>query len=316
MSSARETALNRTPTDASPTGPGSDRPPAPLEGSIPVGVKLLALSARLIGPLAPGLAGRLAYRLWFRTVRPPDPPSALPVLQAAERWRTNVEGIPVATYAWGEGSRVLLVHGWGSHTGHMTGFVAPLVERGFRVVAFDAPGHGRSPGKETEIFEFRETLRAVADRTGGPPTGAVAHSLGSLALLDAQSSGLGVEACVLVSPGIRLDALVGAFRGRTGLTARAAAELQRRVAAFVGPDFYDGLWETSPDRALVLHDEEDGEIPLREARHVARKLDGAPLLTTAGLGHRKILRAPDVHEETARFLALAPCAHLRPEGST
>lgn len=55
----------------------------------------------------------------------------------------QVGGAPVTTYAWGEGPAVLLVHGWSSHTGCMAGFVDPLLERGFRVVAFDAPAHGR-----------------------------------------------------------------------------------------------------------------------------------------------------------------------------
>lgn len=314
MAATGETAATREPTGGARTDVDSTGAPAPLEGSIPAEVKLLALGTRLLEPLAPGLAGRLAYRLWFRTVRPPDPPAALPVLREAEHRRTDVDGTSVATYAWGEGPAVLLVHGWGSHTGHMTGFVGPLVERGFRVIAFDAPAHGRSPGERTDIFEIRRALRAVAERAGSP-AGAVAHSLGSLALLDAGPASLGVGATVLISPGVRLDALVEAFRGRAGLCERTAAELKRRVADFVGPEYYDGLWASGPDRALVLHDEEDREIPPGEGRHVARKLGGARFRTTAGLGHRRIVRDPDVQAETARFLALASSAHLRQGGS-
>ncbi|MFW6193451.1 MAG: alpha/beta hydrolase [Gemmatimonadota bacterium] len=93
----------------------------------------------------------------------------------------------MATYAWGEeGPTVLLVHGWSSHTGHMTGFVDPLLRRGFRVVAFDGPAHGRSPGARTDIFELRPTLvvhdredeeipwtegRRVVERRAGPDSG-------------------------------------------------------------------------------------------------------------------------------------------------
>lgn len=291
------------------TGPSDvDRSPdgtvAPLEGGIGAELKALALGARLLGPVAPTLAGRLAYRLWFRTVRPPDPPEALPVLGAAERSTIEVSGRPVATYAWGEGPTVLLVHGWSSHTGHMTGFVEPLLERGFGVLAFDAPAHGRTPGDRTDVFEIREALLAVADARA-PVRGVVAHSLGSLAFLEARASGLEAEACVLISPGVHLEALVAAFTGRVGLSDRAAADLERRVSSFVGPGFYERLWHGRPPPALVLHDRDDEEIPWTEGRRVARKLNAARLRTTEGLGHRRILRAPGALAETARFLARA-----------
>lgn len=283
-------------------GPGESVPK--LAAGVGADLKALALGARLLGPVVPGLAGRLAYGLWFRTVRPPDPPSALPVLRAAERSTVDVAGVPVTTYAWGQGPVVLLVHGWSSHTAYMTGFVDPLIEHGFRVVAFDAPAHGRTPGDRTDIFEIREALLAVAGARS-PLRGVVAHSLGSLAFLDAQSSGLHADACVLISPGVHLDALVGAFTGRVGLSGRTAADLKRRVASFVGADFYDRLWDGRVPAALVVHDQDDEDIPWDEGRRVARKLDADRLRTTEGLGHRRILRDSGVLVETARFLSHA-----------
>ena len=277
---------------------------APLSGEIGPELKMLALGSRLLGPVAPGLAARLAYRLWFRTVRPPDPPRALPVLRAAERSMLEVDDLSVATYAWGKGPIVLLVHGWSSHTGHMAGFVEPLLERGFGVVAFDGPAHGRSPGERTDIFELRRALLAVAG-AGGPVRGVVAHSLGSLAFLDAQASALDADACVLISPGVHLDALVGAFTGQVGLSDRTAAELQRRVAAFVGEGYYDGLWDGTRSPTLILHDRDDEEIPCREGRRVASRLDDARFQTTEGLGHRRILQDGGVQEEAAEFLSTA-----------
>lgn len=136
--------------------PDGDRDPGMPVSELAAGVgadlKALALGARLLGPVVPGLAARLAYRLWFRTVRPPDPPSSRPVLRAADRSTVDVGGTPVTSYTWGEGPAVLLVHGWSSHAAYMTGFVDPLVEQGFRVVAFDAPAHGRTPGDRTVRF--------------------------------------------------------------------------------------------------------------------------------------------------------------------
>lgn len=307
MEDAREETATRD-VGRDPSGPVPE-----LSTGVGADLKALALGARLLGPVVPGLAGRLAYGLWFRTVRPPDPPSALPVLRAAERSTVDVTGTPVTTYAWGEGPVVLLVHGWSSHTAYMTDFVDPLVDQGFRVVAFDAPAHGRTPGDRTDIFEMREALLAVAGARP-PVRGVVAHSLGGLAFLDAQSSGLDADACALISPGVHLDALVSAFTARVGLTGRTGDDLKRRVASFVGTDFYDRLWDGRPPAALVVHDREDEEIPLAEGRRVAHELDADGLRTTEGLGHRRILHDPDVLDETTRFLSHA-ASPSRPRGT-
>lgn len=284
-------------------GPGAGEL-EPLTGSIGIRTRILALSTRVLGAVAPRTAGGLAYRMWFRTVTPADPPWALPVLEEAHRSSVDVDGTRVATYAWGEGPTVLLVHGWNSHVGYMTGFVPPLLGRGFRVVALDAPAHGRSQGERTDIFEIRNALLAVADRLC-PIGGVVAHSLGSLASLHAAVHGLEAAARVLISPGVRLESLVRAFVSQVGLRSSTADELQRRVARFVGEDFYGDLWKGDDAPTLVIHDRNDREIPHEEGRQVAARLPGARLSTTEGLGHRRILRDPEVQAETVRFLARA-----------
>lgn len=278
---------------------------APLDGSIGLGLKLRGLGVRLLDPFAPALAGRLAYDLWFRTVRPADPPGARPVLEAAVRSTLSVDGRAVSVYAWGDAPRVLLVHGWSSHTGQMAGFVRPLLDRGVGVLGFDAPAHGRSPGDRTDIFEFRDALLGVA-RRHGPVRGVAAHSLGCLAWLAARRAGLDVGTAVLVSPGVHLERLVDAFGGRLGISEAVRTDLERRVGSFVGEGFYDGLWSPPPDRALVVHDADDVEIPPSEGRRVAQRL-GAPEPTiTRHLGHRRILGDPDVLARAADFLEREP----------
>lgn len=290
----------------------------PLSRSIGARVRILALGTRLLETVTPRAAATLAYRMWFRTVTPADPPWALPILQEARRSDVEADGGTLATYSWGEGPTVLLVHGWGSHTGYMTGFVPPLLEHGFRVVALDAPAHGRSSGRRTNIFEIRKALLAVIERLP-PIRGVVAHSLGSLAVLHAGDHGLEAGTRVLISPGVHLDALVQAFTAQVGLRPSTAEELQRRVASFVGDDFYRDLWDSNDAPTLVVHDRHDRHVPFEEGHRVAGKLPAARLSATEGLGHRSILRDPAVHQETVRFLvdparSDARASDLRAEG--
>ena len=52
---------------------------------------------------------------------------------------------------------------------------------------------------------------------------------------------------------------------------------------------------------LVAHDREDPDVPYGHAEEIVRAWPEARLLTTAGLGHRAILRDPAVVRATAEF---------------
>ena len=74
----------------------------------------------------------------------------------------------------GRGPPVYLVHGWGGQRAHLAVFVKPLVEAGYRVIAFDLPSHNESdpgalaPGRTTAI----ECADAIAAMIRDPRAGA------------------------------------------------------------------------------------------------------------------------------------------------
>ena len=55
-------------------------------------------------------------------------------------------------------------------------------------------------------------------------------------------------------------------------------------------------------RALVIHDAEDSEVSFAAGLGVARAWRGAALVRTRGLGHRLILRDPQVIQDVIDFL--------------
>lgn len=283
---------------------GSERAPVTRRDRprVPLSTRLLGLATMLADRISPALGAKLAYRLWFRTVRPAEEPEAFAVLCRARYRELPVAGAPVAYYDWGSGPTVLLVHGWGSHAGRMTSFVDPLRSSGFRVVAVDLPGHGRSPGVRTDIFELRDALLAAGSELG-PLAGVVTHSFGSMAYLAAARAGLSVPAAALISPVIPLELLLASFRNRMGLSGATMDRLGPRLEAFLGDAFYRGLLSEGPPRALVVHDRDDEEFAVSTARSTADGLPEARLVITDGLGHNRILQDPEVVEEARRFLA-------------
>ena len=74
------------------------------------------------------------------------------------------------------------MHGWGSHAARFANFVAPLRAAGFSVIGIDAPAHGTSPGRFSDLPRFRDSLAEVL-RAHEPIHAVIGHSLGGLVAL-------------------------------------------------------------------------------------------------------------------------------------
>ena len=81
---------------------------------------------------------------------------------------------------WGEGDRVaVLVHGMTTDSGSWWRLGPILAERGYRVLAPDLPGHGRSRRGD---YTLQGMAEALAQAVPNAPVLAVGHSLGALVL--------------------------------------------------------------------------------------------------------------------------------------
>jgi pimeloyl-ACP methyl ester carboxylesterase len=201
---------------------------------------------------------------------------------------------------------VLLLHGQGGNAQQLHAFVPPLLAAGFEVLALDAPGHGASSGDWLAIPRYGQAIDAAA-RELGPFHAVIAHSLGAPAATFAMMLGMQVERAVFVGP--PADAFVYFVRWArhlalpaklVGLTKRAAErragyELERINAERLGSSVKAPL--------LVIHDRDDREIPHRDGERVARASSGGRLITTAGLGHRRILQDAAVIGAALDFIA-------------
>lgn len=101
------------------------------------------IGMRALSALAPGLASRVAERLWFTPPRPKLREHARAFLATGTRFDLPVDERRVVAWKWGEGLRVVLMHGWGGNAAQMRAFVPALTGAGFQVIAFDAPSHGQ-----------------------------------------------------------------------------------------------------------------------------------------------------------------------------
>ena len=124
------------------------------------------------------------------------------------------DGTTLVLRRWGAAGRrgvVVLVHGLGEHSGRYGHVGEWLAQRGFRVVAYDQRGHGRSQGAWGRIptpGALLRDLEAVVDRARDPalPLLVLGHSMGGAIVAQfVAEARRPVDAAILTSPALAAD---------------------------------------------------------------------------------------------------------------
>jgi pimeloyl-ACP methyl ester carboxylesterase len=258
--------------------------------------------------ICPSQTEHLAAWLFCHPMRGKVAPEEQAVLDGGHAFTLNACGHDLAAWSWGDGPTVLLHHGWNGRAAHMTGFVRPLLDAGYSVVTYDAPAHGESPGRITAMPEMARVLREVAFRLGGIH-GVVAHSVGGAATLLAIRNGLKLDRAVLLAPPSDMRGFIDLFGEHIGLPQRSQQGMARRAAAWFGIDWRQmevAHWaEGDRPPVLVFHDRGDRVVPWGHGERIRAVWGRAELITTEGLGHRRVRRDDDVIRRAVSFLGSA-----------
>ncbi|MGQ0660340.1 alpha/beta fold hydrolase [Sphingosinicella sp.] len=105
---------------------------------------------------------------------------------------------------WGEGPALLFLHGWGLAFESWNYVMQPLVERGFRCVAYDMRGHGRSPdpGRGYEFDTMADDLAGIIASHRLRDVTLIGHSFasGTIVRYMTRHRGAGVARLVFAAP--------------------------------------------------------------------------------------------------------------------
>jgi pimeloyl-ACP methyl ester carboxylesterase len=261
--------------------------------------------------VSPGTAASIAAVLFRRPPRHSRSDLSPSPFNSGQRVDLVLHGRRLALWRWGAGPTVLLVHGWGSRGARLGSFVGPLTEAGFSVIAFDAPGHGASAGWLSSLPQFIAAIQAIGERFG-PLDGVVAHSMGGAATTLAMARGLDVKRVVFLAPAADPAGYSERFASMFGLTDEVVSRMKRGLERRFGIAWKDfdvlAAAATLSAPLLVIHDSDDRDVPLTDGTSIAAAWPGARLVTTNGLGHRRIVHDPAVVERAVAFLTEAAAA--------
>ena len=285
------------------------KPEAPVQ--YPAILSLVQLGFRTLGSLFPALGGKAAYRLFATPRLRARHRVSDPVLEKARIFEFMYAKQLLKGYEWGAGERtILLVHGWESRGTALRSFVPGLVEKGFRVIAFDGPAHGDSPGHRTNLPHFAGAVQAIMHQVG-PVYGVIAHSFGGAATVYAMSSlntDLRLQRLVQVATPSSMIQVMNNAVETLRLPKRVAQRFRGILEQKIGNrslediDTLHAIQNMQVEQVLLVHDREDQVVPFSAAFRIAEEAERVQLLETRGYGHFRLMKNPDLIAEIQDFI--------------
>jgi pimeloyl-ACP methyl ester carboxylesterase len=270
--------------------------------------KVILLTAQFLERFSTRFAVLFAAKLFTTPIKHKMPRREF---EMEEKSKQSVLTVPeirkeIVMYELGDSpKKVLLVHGWSGRGTQLFKIAATLAENGFSVVSFDAPGHGKSAGNASIMLEFIESIKEI-DVKFGPFEAAIGHSLGGMALFNAVKDGFKINHLVTIGSGDVVKDIIDDFISKVKLKKSTGVLLSQHFEKKYGKTM-DSFSAYLSARAvaipvLIIHDENDEDVPVSAGIHIHEQLENGSLLITKKLGHRKILGDEIVIAKTIDFI--------------
>ncbi len=268
--------------------------------------KLIGHYLNLLHQISPETSGSHGFRVFCFPFRPKLKGHQRAFLEAARHDRISVAGNDIQLYKWGVGKRkVLLMHGWQSHSFRWKAYVEAFPLDQFTIYAFDAPGHGLSSGSFLTVPLYSTVVERLSQQLGEIDT-IVAHSLGGFTALYtlARHPRLPVQKlALLASPGEATE-FIRFYQSTLGLSHNTVESVRKHFEKVIGQTFEDfsapAFAATIRQAGLLIHDAKDRETPHTHSISIHQAWERSELVITHGLGHN--LKSPEIVEKVLAFV--------------
>lgn len=232
------------------------------------------------------------------------------IFSEAEVLRFEFQSHKIQGYRWQKGGtrKVLILHGFESSVVNFDRYVRPLMKKGYEVLAFDAPGHGRSSGRQINVQVYKEFIEHLYQQYG-PIQSFMAHSLGGLALCLALEvlPHNGDTRVALIAPATETTTAIDSYFRFLKLEEDVRKEFDDLILNISGhPPHWFSVARVIPHlKAQILwaHDRDDHMTPLSDVTPVMEKAyPQVQFRITEGLGHRRIYRDNNTTKAIIAFL--------------
>ena len=271
-------------------------------------VNYLRARLNLLAVISTKRAAKKAFAIFctpfYRNKKP-----APAIFSEAEELSIHVKGNTVRGFKWNKGGskRVLVLHGFESSVKNFDAYIERLIEKNYEVIAFDAPGHGISGGKQITLPLYIEMITAIHFNVGIIQS-FMAHSFGGLAVTHfIEKIPNANTRLALIAPATETKTAINSFFRFLQLNEAVRAEFEKIIEKKSGvPSAYFSVaraLENIKAAVLWVHDKDDEVTPLKDVQPVmAKNYSNVSFLITEGLGHKKIYRDNKVMQAVVDFL--------------
>ena len=270
--------------------------------------KSILLAAKFSQFISPKLTTLFAAKLFTTPIKHKMPKREL---EMDKNSRQELLFIPkinksIMVYHYGKSDKkILLLHGWSGRGTQLVKFADEFLKLGYSTISFDAPAHGKSGSKTTIMPEFIASTLEM-EKQFGPFEAAVGHSLGGMTLMNSVKRGLNIKKAIIIGSGDKIKDVLLDFVKSMKFNENVAEKMK----IYFENKFGEPLETYAASEAaksvmiptLVIHDENDYEVPIFCGKNIYNNLPNAEMIVTKRLGHRKILGDKEVIEKTINFI--------------
>lgn len=269
----------------------------------------ILIISKLLTKISPFLASRFAAKLFLTPFKYKLPQREKEMDSNSVQKKMLVPSMnrEIVTYEYGQGEKkILLVHGWSGRGTQLARIAQALNEKGYKVISFDAPAHGKAQGKMSMMPFFIKAVHFL-DEKYGPFEALVGHSLGGMSALKAISNGLETKKLVIIGTANNITEITRHFAENMKMNHKVAAKMKKYLDERFNEDMDTLSGARSAENVkiptLVIHDEKDVDVKVNSAYEIHEALENSELMITSGQGHRRILGNPEVINKTTTFIA-------------
>ena len=258
---------------------------------------------KFLDRMAPGIAAKIAYNFISNPRVNKLREFEEKVLRQAGRNQVSFREFQIEGYVWGEENRpiALLVHGWEGQAGNFSNLVSTLTDKGYQVIAYDGPSHGKSTKRATNMFEYADFITERIKEH--QPKIIISHSFGSITTLLGLTRNLQfkLNQWVIVTTPFSFKEHIEKMKTSLGLTHRTTDKLVRLLERNTELTIDELNVETSAKlinvhSCTIIHSEADRVIPINDSRRAHQCISGSELIEPKNLGHYRILWSDELKE--------------------
>ena len=268
----------------------------------------LKQSLRLIEGISPEMGMRVAAHIFSKPLKFKLPEKERKALAHCHQAWVAVPEIneTIKCFEWkNNGEKVLLAHGWSGRGTQLYAIAESLHQKGYHVISFDAPAHGKSTGKITNMLQWGAAIKSLNNHYEKFDI-YIGHSLGGMAILKYCEQPSNAKKIITIGSGDQMRTIFDNFILSVGLKPKTSERMKTyfQDKYNININEYDASYVVRQQQTptLIIHDEDDHDIDVSCAKNIHKQHPNATLMITKGLGHRRILRDEKVIHKIISFI--------------